>query len=75
MDITESQSKAYVAEGGTKCPHCGSEELVASNQIIEKDGIYFDCECSECLREWKEHYVLARIFTKDESEPESSDLV
>lgn len=54
--------RKYVEAGGVKCPYCQSEDLQASNQEIDESGIYFDCECKSCLREWKEHYVLAAIM-------------
>jgi DNA-directed RNA polymerase subunit M/transcription elongation factor TFIIS len=63
--LSEAQVETYVAAGGTKCPYCGSPEIEASNQEIADDGTFtFDCECTDCLREWRELYKLVGIMPK-----------
>ncbi len=68
MMLSEIQVETYVAEGGVKCPHCGSPEIEASNQIFNEAGIFFDCACLTCLRTWKEHYELAGITPTEEGD-------
>ena len=67
MTLSESQVAAYVAGGGVECPHCGSPEIEASNQEFTDAGIFFDCECTEYLRKWREHYKLVAITPKEEA--------
>jgi hypothetical protein len=74
MVFSESQVKSYIADGGTKCLHCGSPEIEASNQVITEEGIFFDCECTDCLQEWKEHYKLVGISPMKERKLDPTDL-
>ena len=68
MTLSETEIDTYVAEGGVKCPYCQSEDLEASNQEFTEAGIFFDCACIGCLHEWKEHYKLASITSKEDDD-------
>ena len=58
-NITQKMSDAYANGRGTKCPHCGSENISAG--ATDADGtaeLYQRVECLACGEEWDEIYRL-----------------
>lgn len=49
----------YVAAGGMKCPHCGSNNIEAVRNLdMEGTTCYQDISCGDCERTWIDVYKL-----------------
>lgn len=53
--LTDAQ---YVACGGTKCPHCGSDGLRGDEVTVEAGKAYQGMSCNDCNDEWVDEYRL-----------------
>jgi len=58
MSTPKLLSKQYVAEGGYRCPACGSDNIASG--YIEADGAtgYADVVCHDCKAEWVDVWEL-----------------
>jgi len=48
----------YVAEGGSLCPYCRSNQIIAGDS--DSDGTAYEMEihCNACDKDWFDHYKL-----------------
>jgi len=62
MAIPQKKVLEYLANGGSACPYCGSEEIQGIFRSYSSEGLlFFKCECFTCLHEWEEQYTLTNI--------------
>src|SRR3990167_2422848 len=51
-------SDAYAAEGGVRCPSCGSDQLEGGSVEIDTGIAWQPVTCLGCEAEWNDLYVL-----------------
>lgn len=59
--FTHETAVKYLADGGSRCPHCGSENLEGGR--VQADGPIAWCgvSCLACEREWTDQYTLSGV--------------
>jgi hypothetical protein len=67
--LTQVQTKAYIASGGTVCPFCGADQLEGDGFDIDNGHVYQEVTCTHCDAEWRDCYRLYRIEQDPEPEP------
>lgn len=65
MAITQEQEKAYVKEGGIKCPHCGSSDIGGGFIEIDMHWAFQKMSCAVCDKSWLDEYKLTHISDED----------
>ena len=66
--ITEETAREYIANGGTRCPYCQSENI----HVTDRDVDFHDCVCETCRKDWREHLAiigLDDIYPDDKPAP------
>lgn len=48
----------YLAQGGTKCPHCESTHLVGGSVDVDRGNAFQEVSCLDCGRSWIDEYIL-----------------
>ena len=51
-------SAGYAAEGGSRCPFCGSTDLTGHSIDVEAGGASQRVDCNVCDRSWFDCYTL-----------------
>lgn len=51
-------SDTYLSEGGTKCPYCGSVDLVGGFVETSRGIATQFMQCSDCQKDWTDQYEL-----------------
>jgi uncharacterized protein (DUF983 family) len=59
--LSKEQESEYVKGLGSKCPFCGSEDLMGGDRYFGKGYITYDVRCQACEEEWAEDYTLTGI--------------
>jgi transposase-like protein len=59
--ITKEQESEYLENGGTKCPVCGSDDMVDGGTDFNGSILYQNVSCNDCQEEWTEEYKLSGI--------------
>lgn len=57
--MTPEQREKYIAQGGTRCPYCGSEDLDGKGVQIDRGTATQEVMCTDCGNGWTDIYVLA----------------
>lgn len=57
---TTMTSDEYVALGGVRCPHCGSDNLNGGSFDVSAGAVYQNIDCGDCWAEWTDEYTLTR---------------
>lgn len=55
MKITNQE---YVEHGGTRCPFCGSYDIIGQEVNIDAGSAWQDVFCNHCENEWQDTYTL-----------------
>lgn len=61
MSNREYRNESYVADGGTKCPFCGSEEISGGGMQTDVGRAWQNMECEDCGSTWNDTYRLTGI--------------
>ncbi len=64
--LTEEQKKAYLEDGGSRCPFCESNDLATSSWSGYRRECWYDVECENCGEEWVALMHLTGVTTKEE---------
>lgn len=56
-----NEEKKYIEEGGTKCPHCDSDNLEGGYINIDDGSAWQAVTCQDCCSEWTDIYTLTGI--------------
>lgn len=59
--VTTEQKQQYIANGGTRCPSCGSEDIVGEDISVEEGIATQEMSCNICDLEWSDVYHLTSI--------------
>jgi len=51
-------NEQYIAEGGTRCPFCGSLDIEGQEVNIDAGQAWQDVYCNHCRKEWQDTYTL-----------------
>ena len=52
----------YLANGGVRCPNCGSDDISSTESVEVTDGgAVQDCECDICFASWTDIYQIVGI--------------
>lgn len=62
MPLSEEKEREYVESGGTRCPHCGSENMETGAVQIDGPDAWADVQCTGCGEEWRDCYKLIGIL-------------
>jgi hypothetical protein len=57
----------YLAEGGVRCPRCGSKEVDCSDAEFDAGGAWGGVTCLACGLEWRDRYELVGVRLIDEN--------
>ncbi len=62
-ELTPRQVEIYVAGGGSRCPFCGDEGFIRTDdsETWSEGKIYVEFICNECGKEWTDIYGLIGI--------------
>lgn len=63
--MTPEQREKYIAQGGVRCPYCGSEDLDGGSVQIDRGTASQDITCLDCGKEWEDTYVLVNSTVKE----------
>lgn len=59
--LHEADVTRYVLNMGTRCPFCGSDQIVADATDFESSRIFRAIDCHNCEARWEEEYMLYSI--------------
>jgi predicted nucleic acid-binding Zn ribbon protein len=59
--ISHRALKSYIAQGGTTCPTCGSNDLTFTELAIDDGAATCNGDCGTCGASWKEAYDLVGV--------------
>lgn len=66
MPLTQEQIKKYLANQGTRCPHCDSKDISQDDLAVFSNGspneLFPTVTCESCGKTWTEQYRLETIF-------------
>ena len=67
--------EAYIKNGGTGCPYCGSDNLEGGQYLSDDNGIcqMITCLNGHCQRSWYDSYTLTDIILDEAQEPDKGD--
>ncbi len=60
-NLTAEEIDLYIADGGTSCPYCGSDELENEDMEHCHSKTVIRTWCNVCDREWSEKYQLVGL--------------
>lgn len=66
MPLTNEQIDAYLADNGTHCLHCGSEELDWDTRDYEDGEVFQEVTCNNCDKTWLDFYRLSDVEIRDD---------
>lgn len=55
---TPMTNEQYLAQGGTRCPFCGSLQIEGQEVNIDAGNAWQDMTCNDCHAEWQDTYTL-----------------
>ena len=64
--LTTADARAYVQDGGARCPYCGGKELQTDDPETEEASATLEVSCKTCRASWRDLFVLAGIDVIDE---------
>jgi hypothetical protein len=59
--LSDEKEVSYVANGGGKCPGCGSDSLTAGTMEVDGARAYCPVTCDKCNATWQDIYRLIDI--------------
>lgn len=60
--LTQKRKKAYVKNGGVKCPYCKAETTLEGGFIeVDAGGCWQAISCPSCGKRWTDVYKLVDI--------------
>lgn len=59
--LTGDMTRHYVADGGTECPFCGSDDIEGSTVQVDGATAWQDITCPSCGAEWRDIFSLSGV--------------
>jgi hypothetical protein len=59
--LTFQRKAQYLADGGSKCPFCGSDEIEGGHMEVDGTTTWQEVTCLKCDESWQDIYQLSDV--------------
>jgi len=63
-ELTDMAADKYVAQGGVRCPHCGSDEITQGRIQTDAGTAWCRSACDACRAEFRDNYTLDGVTSE-----------